>query len=144
MSRLDQILDRALEAEDRAERAEKRVADLEGRLRAALSADPTTASRALSWIGRAEQAEDLVAELLRYIDQRAIETGHFPPGWVTRAQSQMKAVAILRRDQAEMAEKPENADEYWTTFVDSLERRGIVKDDDGWMHGRVGKHNPRR
>jgi hypothetical protein len=139
LSRLDQILDRALEAEDRAEKAEKRVRDLEGRLRAALSADPTTASRALSWIGRAEQAERLIEELMRFIDQRAIDTRDFPGGWVARAQAQMRAVDILRRDQAEMAEKPENADEYWTTFVDSLERRGIVKDDTGWMHGKVGQ-----
>lgn len=142
-TRAEQLLDRAVEAEERVESLQRRVADLEARLRGALDADPTTASRALAWIGRAECAEKLLAELLRYIDQRSVDTREFPPGWVTRAAAQMKAVEILRRDMAEMAESPDNSEEYWTTYVDSLERRGVVKDDDGWMHGRIGQHNRR-
>lgn len=136
VSRADDLLNRALDAEDRVERAERRIEDLKSRLRGALDADPTTASRALAWIGRAEQAESLLAEVLRYVKQRSLDTRDFPPGWVSRAEAQMRAVEILRRDMADMAERPDNSEEYWTTFVDSLERRGIVKDTDGWMHRR--------
>lgn len=121
MTRLDDILDRALAAEDRAEKAEKRVVDLEARLRAALDADPTTAIQALSWVNRAEQGEVILRELLRYIDQRSVDTRGFPSGWVARARAQLKAVEILKRDQAQLAERPPE-DDYWVQGKHDLAR----------------------
>lgn len=114
-SRIDQIIDRALAAEEENERLAARCEELTRRLLGALDADPTTASQALSWVGRAEQAEKLLDELLRYIRQRSLDTSHFPPGWVARAMSQMKAVEILKRDQAALAERPPD-DDYWQTL----------------------------
>lgn len=126
-----------LAAQERADAAEARSADLESRLRAALNADPTTASRALSWVSRAECAERLVEQIVAYLDQRSLSSGDLPQGWEATARSQLKAVELLRRDQAKLAERPGgNGEEYWTVHQDTLGRRGIVKDNDGWMHRR--------
>lgn len=122
-----------MEAEDRCDALRERVEDLEGRLVAALNADPSTATRALSWIGRAEQAERLLKEVKRYIDQRSLDRGKFPNGFVTRLEAQLKTVEILERDQANLAEKPVDND-YWTTHVDAKGHRGVVRDNSGWMH----------
>jgi hypothetical protein len=122
------LLERALLAEELVEGLRERIADLELRVRGAIGADPTTASRALSWVGRAELSENLLIELMRRIDQGSIDTGHFPAGWVARCRAQMKAVEVLRRDQAEMAEPPSNPDAYWTTGVDRKGRRTVVRD----------------
>lgn len=116
---------RALDAEDARDEALKRINDLEHRLKAAINADPTTASRALSWIGRAERSEALVAEVLRYVRQRSISQTDLPGGWVARAQAQMKSVEILNRDLAPLAEKPEESWEQYTERESG--RRGIIR-----------------
>lgn len=123
------LLERALAAEERVDGLLERIADLESRMRAALNADPTTASRALSWIGRAENAESLLAKLLLFIDQRAVDTSKFPGGWVSQAQAQMKAVAVMNRDLTPLAERPED-NAYWTTHVDSKGHRQVVHDEE--------------
>ncbi len=120
------LLERALASEEALDRALGRVADLESRMRGALNADPTTASRALSWVGRAEQAERLLEEVLRFVSQRSLNTTDFPPGWVTRAEAQVKAVGILKRDQEKFAERPD--DDYWTRYTDEQGRAGVVRD----------------
>lgn len=129
------LLERALEAQEENDKLRERVADLESRLKAALNADPSTASRALSWIGRAEQAETLVRQVLLFVKQRSLDTTHFPPGWVARAEAQIKTVEVLERDLRHLAERPPD-DDYWTTFDDPKGRPGVVRDSDGWMHRR--------
>lgn len=106
------LLERALAAEEEAELLRSRVIDLEARLKGVLGADPTTAVRALAWIGRAETGEELIREILIAAGQRSINSTDLPAGWLARAEAQLAAVAILRRDQAEMAERPDG-DESW-------------------------------
>lgn len=120
-----ELLKRALDAEDEREHLHSRIHDLEGRLKAALNADPTTASRALSWIGRAEQAEALVHEVLRYVAQRSLSSTDLPNGWVPRAEAQLKSVEILVRDMKELAERP---NETWVDYVERESgRRSIFR-----------------
>jgi len=120
------LIERAIAAEERAEDAEARIADLEMRIKAALGADPTTAVKALSWIGRAEQAEGLLREMIGHIDTGLVPTGiTFPPGWVSRAEAQIKAVEILKRDLGHLVERPEDADAYWSTAVDPRKEEGL-------------------
>lgn len=121
------FLNRALEAEDKVTALQERVHDLEGRLKAAMNFDPTTAVQALSWIGRAEQAEGLLRELKRYTDQRSIDRGQFPNGLLARIEAQLKSVDVLRRDMAELAERPDDSEAYWATADDAKGRRGVVK-----------------
>lgn len=116
------FLQRAVAAEDRAEKAEAHVAKLKGAVSAALSMDPTTATQALSWIGRAENAEGLVRRVLAHVRQRSLASTDLPPGWVTQAEAQMKSVEILARDHAELAERPAQGDAYWATGVDEKGR----------------------
>lgn len=120
------LLERALTAEEGLERALARIADLELRMRGALNADPTTASRALSWVGRAELAEGLLGEAMRFVRQRSLNTQDFPPGWVARTEAQLASVVLLKRDQERFAERPD--DDYWTTYVDPKGRAGVVRD----------------
>ena len=120
-------LDRALEADARAESLAARVADLEQRLRAAINAEPTTASRALSWVGRAESAESLVRQILRFVDQRSLSGHELPDGWVAMARAQMKAVAVMDRDLHALVERPGDG-EFWSQIVDGKGRRGVVND----------------
>ena len=122
-----QLLERALRAEEARDEAERRAADMEVRLRGALNADPSTATRALSWVGRAEAAEQLVSAVLRHVGQRSLEATALPPGWVSRATAQMKAVEVLQRDLQHLIERPPDTD-YWTTGQDALGRRSIVTD----------------
>lgn len=121
-----ELLRRALDAEDRCEALQARVDDLLGRLRGAMNWDPTSAVQALAWVGRAEQAEALLLELGQYVNQRSVDRGQFPNAYITRVEALLKTVAILRRDQAEMAEKPVG-DDYWVTYVDARERRQIAR-----------------
>lgn len=127
-------LDKAIKAEARVEELEARVGDLTSRLKAALGADPATAIQALSWVTRAEQGEALVAQIVRYLDQRSLASTDLPDGWEASARALLKALEVLKRDQGEIFERPDDSGAYWTTNVDSLGRRGIVKDEDGWMH----------
>jgi hypothetical protein len=120
------LIERAMLAEDRAEAAEARIADLEMRIKAALGADPTTAIKALSWIGRAEQAEDLLRLALRYVHQQSLSTNDFPPGWIAQAEAQIKSVDILKRDLGHLIERPDESDAYWTTAVDAKGRRSAI------------------
>lgn len=126
--RLD-LLERALAAEEARDEAARKLAVLEGRLRAALNADPTTASRALSWIGRAEAAETLVKQVLRYVDQRSLASSALPPGWVARAEAQMRALKILQRDMPDLDKPSQDPDEIWATYVERESgRRSLLVD----------------
>lgn len=113
------LLDRALAAEDRADQLEERVKDLETRLKGALNADPTTAIRALSWMYRAENGERLIQEIVRDHKLNSID---LPAGWLARAEAQLAALAILKRDQEAIAERPGD-NESWETMENGQVRR---------------------
>lgn len=120
------LLQRALDAEDERDELRVRVADLEGRLKSALNADPTTATRALSWISRAETGEGLISEVLRYVAQRSLSSTDLPAGWVARAEAQVASVRVMTRDLRELTEQP---DEKWADYVErSSGRRSILRD----------------
>jgi hypothetical protein len=121
------LLERALAAEERADALVERVSLLERRLRAALNAEPTSATRALSWVGRAENAEALLRELDRFIGQRAIDVTEFPAGWVARVTAQLKLLELLRRDDEKVFERP--PDEEWWERYDVEGSRGITIED---------------
>lgn len=124
MAKLD-LLQRALDAEDERDELQRRLTDMEGRFKAALNADPTTASRALSWIGRAERSEDLIRQVLGYVKQRSLSSTDLPNGWVARAEAQIAAVRILERDMRELTEKP---DETWADYTERESgRRSIFR-----------------
>lgn len=127
--RLRFLLKRASEAEDRAEQLQHERDLLRTNVRAALNMDPTSATAALAWIGRAERAEELLADVLRYVKQRSLASIDLPPGWVPRAEAQLRAVEILRRDQAELMERPESGD-YWALLTDDDGRRTVMRDDE--------------
>lgn len=120
------LLERANEAEDRADALQRQVDALRGSLQAALNMDPTAASRAVAWVGRAENSERLVGEVLRYVKQRSITSIELPPGWVTRAEAQLRAVEIMHRDLG--LERPDEGD-YWATGVTPDGRRTVMRDD---------------
>lgn len=109
------LLDRALAAEEEADKARARAADLEERLRGVLNNDPETATRALSWMTRAENAERLLMELLRWIDSNPSVSELLPTGYSSRLIAQLKLVAILKRDQESFAERPPE-DEWWESW----------------------------
>lgn len=100
----ESILERALKAEEALEAAEERIADLTSRLQGVLNNEPESASRALSWVGRAQNAEKLLLEIV----QAKLE---MPPPLAARVRAQLQSVVILRRDQAALGEKP--PDEAW-------------------------------
>lgn len=109
------LLDKALAAEEEAEALRERVADLEGRLRGVLNNDPETATRALAWMTRAENAERLLLELVGWIDANPSVVGLLPTGYSARLMAQLKLVSILKRDQEALAERsPE--DEWWEAW----------------------------
>jgi hypothetical protein len=121
-----ELLNRALDAEDRADELERRNADLELRIKAALNADPTTAVRALSWIGRAEEGEAMLCEILHYVNGGELRGTALPPGWVARAEAQIAAVRLMRRDLMELTEKPS---ESWADYVESHSgRRSVIRE----------------
>lgn len=125
VSKLD-LLNRALDAEDRADDLERRCADLELRIKSALNADPTTATRALSWISRAEEGESMLMEIVNMVGAHELKGTDLPPGWVSRAQAQLAAVAIMRRDLTPLTEKPS---ESWSDYVQSHDgRRSILRE----------------
>jgi hypothetical protein len=105
-------LERALEAEERADELEARVGDLLGRLKGVLGSDPTSAVRALSWMSRAENGEKLIQEIVSS-DMRSTD---LPPGWLTRAEAQLAALRILKRDQRELTESAPD-DEWWEQYA---------------------------
>jgi hypothetical protein len=111
------LLDRALQAEEEADRQRLRADDLELRLRGVLNTEPTTASRAFAWVSRAENSERLLLELLRYIDENPSVAELLPTGFATRLMVQLKSVAILKRDQAVFGERPPD-DEWWQSWKD--------------------------
>lgn len=110
-------LERALLAEEEADRLRERIADLEDRLRGVLNNDPETASRALSWMQRCENAESLLLELLGYLDTNPSVTDLLPTGYASRVTAQLKTVAILKRDQQALGERPPE-DEWWQSWRD--------------------------
>jgi hypothetical protein len=85
---------------------------------AVLSAEPTTASRALSWISRAEQAEYLVKWILEDAPKQPLE---LPAGWLSIATSLVYSVEILREDQ----KKYEGPEETWEHY-EALEKPATV------------------
>lgn len=109
------LLDRALDAEERLESAQARIADLESRLRGVLGAEPESAVRALAWMSRAENAEKLLIELARYLDENPSLIELLPTGYDTRLRTQLRTVEIQRRDQETMGEKPAE-DEWWSGY----------------------------
>lgn len=127
-SRMRFLLERANAAEDRADELQRETDMLKSNIKAALNMDPTSATAALAWIGRAERAEELLREVLRLVTQRSLRSVDLPPGWVARAEAQLQAVEILRRDQEELMERPEGGD-YWSTAVNSQGRRTVMRDD---------------
>jgi hypothetical protein len=104
-------LERALAAEDQVEALQTRVKDLEDRLKGVLNTDPTTATRALAWMHRAENGEDLIGAVLTSARAGEINSTALPPGWLARAEAQMKALDILRRDEKQLMDAPD--DETW-------------------------------
>lgn len=108
------MLERAIAAEDRAEELEIELADVRGRLKAVVGADPTTAVSALGWMMRCQRAEKLLGDVVRYVDQRALPGTQLPPGWETRARAQLKAAEIAARDE-EGFDRPSD-DEYWSEY----------------------------
>lgn len=117
-------LDRALAAEEQVENLKARVRDLEERLKGVLGSDPTTAIRALAWMSRAENGEGLIGQILTSARAGEIKSTDLPPGWLARAEAQISALAILKRDQAEMAEAPGDG-ESWETMQNGQVR--IIK-----------------
>lgn len=111
------LLERALLAEEKVEGLEARVADLESRLRGVLNNDPETASRALAWMQRAENAERLLLELRGWLDRNPSVGDLLPTGYASRATAQLKTVAILKRDQQALGERPPE-DEWWQSWRD--------------------------
>jgi hypothetical protein len=109
---MDRWLERALEAEEALEVANERIADLTARIKSALNAEPESASRALSWIGRAQNAEKLLMEIVR---KGNLTDGVFPRELRTRIEAQLKTVEILRRDQEALGERPPG-EEWWETW----------------------------
>lgn len=117
------LLDRALEAEDARDVALARVADLESRLRGVLNNDPETASRALAWVSRAENAERLLLELRAWLDENPSVTDLLPTGYASRLTAQLKSVQILKRDQEQLGERPPD-DEWWEGWRDDVRFAG--------------------
>jgi hypothetical protein len=109
-------LERALAAEDQVETLKDRVADLESRLRGALNSDPTTAVKAMSWMHRAENGEQLIKEAALAVKRGEIKSTDLPSGWLARAEAQIAALEILGRDQAELMGEP--GDESWEKMRD--------------------------
>lgn len=111
------LLDKALAAEEALEVAQARITDLEGRLRGVLNTNPETASRALAWVQRTENAERLLLELRRWLDENPSVADLLPTGFVSRMMAQLKSVAILKRDQEAFGERPPE-DEWWLGWQD--------------------------
>lgn len=113
---MNKILDRALKAEEERDVALARIEDLEARMHAMLNSDPTSASQALSWVGRAENSEKLLREIERAVKESRCSPRDLPAGWYARVEAQLRTVAILARDQAKMAERPADDDLTWETY----------------------------
>lgn len=112
---MDRWLHRALEAEEQLESARERIDDLEGKLKSAFNAEPTSASRALSWIGRAQNAERLLVQIVRDYGAELL------PSLRTQIEAQLHTVEILRRDQEALGESPPS-EEWWESWRDSDQR----------------------
>lgn len=109
------LLERVAEAEEERDAARARTLDLEARLRAVLNSNPETATRALAWMTRAENAERLLLELRGWLDANPSVGELLPTGYVSRLMAQLKSVAILHRDQEALAERPPE-DEWWESW----------------------------
>lgn len=107
------LLERALSAEEQLESERKNRELLERRLRALLRGDdPDSAERAGSWVGRAENAEQLLAELMSDLHENPSLRDLLPTGWVQRVEAQLHSLQILQRDAVALAERP--GDQWWT------------------------------
>lgn len=136
-----QLLERALQAEDELEARDERIEDLTGRLKAVLNNEPESASRALSWIGRAENAESLLIELVKKLSDGRVPMealGEDARSLITRIKAQLHTVTILRRDQAALGEKPPD-NEWWESWKDEGEGRPLRTTSDGSGFGDILK-----
>lgn len=109
------LLERCLAAEEERDQALDRIAELQLRMKAIVNSDPVTASQALSWIGRAENAEKLLREIVNAVKGGKLGAADFPAGWYTRIESQLASVSILERDNKVLGERPPE-DTKWETF----------------------------
>ena len=107
------LIERVLVAEEQLEASRERAADLEKRLRAVLNSEPESASRALSWISRAENAEKLLEAIVSTPAGRAV----LAPSTLTRIEAQLHTIVILKRDQEAMGERP-SEEEWWEEWRD--------------------------
>lgn len=105
------LLNRALEAEERADAAEAVVLDMQRRLRASLDSDPATAVQALAWISRTEIAENLVRRVLAPALNNSLLAMNLPEGWVAEAEGALRAAKLA--DQQAPIDKPAD-DQYWS------------------------------
>lgn len=114
------LLDRALAAEERAEELEAQVGRLKALVGGALDMDPTSAVQALNWVGRAQAAEELLAQALRWRDQGGDRDvfENLPPSWWATVEATVKAAELSKQDEPENAERPAD-DAYWATGVGS-------------------------
>src|SRR6267378_8317594 len=111
-SQAERLLQRALDAEDQLRSAQERIDSLESRLRAVFSSDPTSATRALAWMGRAQNSEHLLNLLMKWVTENPSVEDLLPRGFVERVRAQLHSVEVLKRDQEAFGEKPPD-DEWW-------------------------------
>lgn len=135
----DAQLAHAVALETQLEFYRKRAEDLEKRIKAVLNSEPESASRALSWIGRAEQSEKLLIEIA--LDPKIAAT--LPPSLLTRIKAQLHTVVILRRDQEAMGERP-SEEEWWQSWREAEGRvtRTSAEKGDGPLIGDAVKVVP--
>lgn len=114
-SQAERLLQRALDAEEQLQSLQERTTSLELRLRAVLNNDPASATRALAWMGRAQNSEHLLNLLLKWIAENPSVEELLPRGFVERVRAQLHSVEVLKRDQEAFGEKPPD-EEWWTRF----------------------------
>lgn len=114
-TRAELFLQRALDAEEQLGSAQERITSLESRLRAVLSNDPASATRALAWMGRAQNSEHLLNLLMKWVTENPSVEELLPRGFVQRVRAQLHSVEVLRRDMEAFGEKPPD-EEWWTKW----------------------------
>lgn len=108
----DLLVDRTVELAE----AREKNAELITRLRGVLGSDPTEATRAMTWVTRAQEAEKLLLELTEWIRNNPSIEGLLPWGFPHKLRAQLKTIEILHRDQESLGERPGD-DEWWTRYA---------------------------
>lgn len=99
------LLDRAIAAELQLKSRSEELEAVQETLKALLVGD-ISETAAGSWVARAEHAERLLGELVRWIgDNPSVET-LLPIGYASRVRAQLHTLEILHRDQEALGEKP--------------------------------------